>query len=257
MGFNPFGRGLGDQQDPHAAAMLWYAAARANEVGSRGPMGGAMAPAKDPAAKGKPRSSTKQLMEAWKAFHPKAPKTPSQSGIPGLGQTGGAPPPKPDPKKPPSNLQSMMDAQGQAQPPQPNPYSKEAQQMYQSMSGPYGPQAQQLYQAQHNPSRSGQDVFSQVVKDEGVSQQDAQNVWKAMMRESNGRNVMQDASTKDVNSGVDPAMGPLQIIGKTFAAHADPGWDRNDPYYSMRAAIRYARGRYGPGWSARMAASGY
>lgn len=104
---------------------------------------------------------------------------------------------------------------------------------------------------QNNPNLQGPDVFGAVVQDEGVSPAEAQLVWQGMMRESNGRNVLQQV--KDVNSGGNEAFGPLQIIPGTFNAYADPGWNRQNAYQSMRAAIRYARAKYGANWARVMA----
>ena len=51
----------------------------------------------------------------------------------------------------------------------------------------------------------------------------------------------------DVNSGGNEAMGLLQIIPGTFAAHRDPALpnDRTHPFANMVAALRYYRSRYG------------
>ncbi|ALC05914.1 hypothetical protein CDES_07525 [Corynebacterium deserti GIMN1.010] len=51
----------------------------------------------------------------------------------------------------------------------------------------------------------------------------------------------------DVNSGGNEALGLLQIIPGTFAAHRDPSLpnDRTDAWANMNAALRYYRSRYG------------
>ncbi|MGC4964239.1 tape measure protein [Gordonia sp. DT101] len=56
-----------------------------------------------------------------------------------------------------------------------------------------------------------------------------------------------EQQVQDVNSGVDPAVGLLQIIGRTFAANRDPNLpnDRKDPAANVVAALQYYIGRYG------------
>lgn len=51
----------------------------------------------------------------------------------------------------------------------------------------------------------------------------------------------------DVNSGGNEAVGLLQVIPGTFAAHRDPSLpnDRTDPWANMNAALRYYRSKYG------------
>ena len=52
---------------------------------------------------------------------------------------------------------------------------------------------------------------------------------------------------QDVNSGGNEAVGLLQVIPGTFAAHRDPELpdDRTDPWANMNAALRYYKARYG------------
>ena len=52
---------------------------------------------------------------------------------------------------------------------------------------------------------------------------------------------------QDVNSGGNEAVGLLQVIPGTFAAHRDPELpdDRTDPWANMNAALRYYKSRYG------------
>ncbi|UQE73837.1 tape measure protein [Gordonia sp. PP30] len=52
---------------------------------------------------------------------------------------------------------------------------------------------------------------------------------------------------QDVNSGTDPALGLLQVIGSTFTANRDPRLpdDRTDPAANIVAALRYYVGKYG------------
>lgn len=57
--------------------------------------------------------------------------------------------------------------------------------------------------------------------------------------------VMQQV--QDVNSGVDPAGGLLQVIGKTYQTYRDPALvdDRFNGFSNMNAALRYYKDRYG------------
>lgn len=50
-----------------------------------------------------------------------------------------------------------------------------------------------------------------------------------------------------MNSGGNEAVGLLQVIPGTFAAHRDPELpdDRTDPWANMNAALRYYKSRYG------------
>lgn len=98
--------------------------------------------------------------------------------------------------------------------------------------------------------------LDQVAAAEGLTPQEKMLVAKAMQRESGGRNIPQQVNDINMQKGT-PAFGPLQIIKPTFDRYADPGWDWHNPVQSMRAAVRYARARYGAGWAARMARSGY
>lgn len=52
----------------------------------------------------------------------------------------------------------------------------------------------------------------------------------------------------DVNTGVDPAVGIMQMIGATFRAHALPGMtNRLNPLHQMVSSFRYMLDRYGGG----------
>ena len=74
-----------------------------------------------------------------------------------------------------------------------------------------------------------------------------QDLMLAQIRSESGGNPSILQQIQDVNSGGNEAMGLLQIIPGTFAAHRDPALpnDRTDPWANMNAALRYYKSRYG------------
>lgn len=77
----------------------------------------------------------------------------------------------------------------------------------------------------------------------GVPESEFQWIKKKALQESGGRNILQQI--KDVNSGGNEAMGPMQIIPGTFQANMVPGYgDRNNPVHSIAAALNYIKRRY-------------
>lgn len=69
----------------------------------------------------------------------------------------------------------------------------------------------------------------------------------AQIASESGGNPGITQSVIDVNSGGNEAVGLLQVIPGTFAAHRDPSLpnDRRNPFANMVAALRYYRARYG------------
>ena len=74
-----------------------------------------------------------------------------------------------------------------------------------------------------------------------------QNLMLAQIKSESGGIPDQLQQVIDVNSGGNEAMGLLQIIPGTFAAHRDPALpnDRTDPWANLNAALRYYKSRYG------------
>ena len=63
--------------------------------------------------------------------------------------------------------------------------------------------------------------------------------------ESSGQNIWQQIEDYNTEIG-DPAFGPWQVIGSTFEAYKQPGYnDRFNPVHSGLASINYMRSRYG------------
>lgn len=74
-----------------------------------------------------------------------------------------------------------------------------------------------------------------------------QDLMIAQINTESGGNPSIIQQVQDVNSGGNEAVGLLQVIPGTFAAHRDPELpdDRTDPWANMNAALRYYKSRYG------------
>ena len=74
-----------------------------------------------------------------------------------------------------------------------------------------------------------------------------QDLMIAQIKTESGGNPSIVQGVQDVNSGGNEAVGLLQVIPGTFAAHRDPELpdDRTDPWANMNAALRYYKSRYG------------
>ncbi|MFJ7242819.1 transglycosylase SLT domain-containing protein [Streptomyces olivaceus] len=83
------------------------------------------------------------------------------------------------------------------------------------------------------------------------------NVLKAIQKESGGNPNAVNNWDSNAKAG-NPSKGLLQVILSTFNAYAGKYKSKGqlDPYANIYAAVRYARSRYGAGWSARMARPG-
>lgn len=83
------------------------------------------------------------------------------------------------------------------------------------------------------------------------------NVLKAIKKESGGNPNAVNNWDINAKNGV-ASRGLLQVIPPTFNAYAGKYKKRGitDPYANIYAAVRYAKSRYGSGWSARMARPG-
>lgn len=73
------------------------------------------------------------------------------------------------------------------------------------------------------------------------------NAMLRQIQSESGGNPSITQGVIDVNSGGNEAVGILQVIPGTFAAHRDPSLpdDRTDPWANMNAALRYYRSKYG------------
>ena len=113
-----------------------------------------------------------------------------------------------------------------------DPYSEEAQAYYRGLAGGGG-----------NYGNDLDGWIHQAMKLTGVGEDQFQWIKKKALQESGGRNVLQQI--KDVNSGGNEAMGPMQIIPGTFKSNMVPGYgDRNNPVHSIAAALNYILRRY-------------
>ncbi|MBZ6252196.1 transglycosylase SLT domain-containing protein [Streptomyces olivaceus] len=83
------------------------------------------------------------------------------------------------------------------------------------------------------------------------------NVLKAIQKESGGNPNAVNNWDSNAKAG-NPSKGLLQVILSTFNAYAGKYKSKGqlDPYANIYAAVRYARSKYGAGWSARMARPG-
>src|SRR5690606_20041292 len=100
-------------------------------------------------------------------------------------------------------------------------------------------------------------LVQEVLKELGLSSSHTGNVLKAIKKESGGNPRAINNWDSNAQRG-DPSRGLLQTIGATFNAYAGKYKSRGiyDPKANIYAAIRYAKARYGSGWSARMARPG-
>lgn len=101
-------------------------------------------------------------------------------------------------------------------------------------------------------------VASAVLRELGLLKGDnLSNVLRAIQKESGGNPRAINNWDINAQNGI-PSKGLLQTIDPTFNAWAGKYRSRGvyDPYANIYAAVRYARNRYGAGWSARMAQPG-
>jgi hypothetical protein len=72
----------------------------------------------------------------------------------------------------------------------------------------------------------------------GVDESWFEGLYHRAMVESNGQNIQQHASTRDINSGGNEAFGPWQFVQGTFNNFAEPGYeDWHNPYHQALAII--------------------
>lgn len=84
------------------------------------------------------------------------------------------------------------------------------------------------------------------MKRQGKSGQAEEDAWVRQIASESGGNPGIKQGIVDVNSGGNEAVGLLQIIPGTFAAHRDPELpnDRRNAWANVNAAIRYGHARY-------------
>lgn len=106
-------------------------------------------------------------------------------------------------------------------------------------------------------SRRWRSVVEQVLGQLGIGRGHVANILRAIQKESGGNPRAVNNWDSNARRGT-PSKGLLQTIGPTFNAFAGRYRNRGifDPFANIYAAVRYARNRYGRGWSARMAAPG-
>lgn len=87
------------------------------------------------------------------------------------------------------------------------------------------------------------------MKRQGKSSKAEEDAWIRQIQSESGGNPGIKQGIIDVNSGGNEAVGLLQIIPGTFAAHRDPELpnDRRNAWANINAAIRYGHARYGAG----------
>jgi len=87
------------------------------------------------------------------------------------------------------------------------------------------------------------------MKRQGKSSKAEEDAWIRQIQSESGGNPGITQGIIDVNSGGNEAVGLLQIIPGTFAAHRDPELpnDRRNAWANINAAIRYGHARYGAG----------
>ena len=87
------------------------------------------------------------------------------------------------------------------------------------------------------------------MKRQGHSSKAEEDAWIRQIQSESGGNPGIKQGIIDANSGGNEAVGLLQIIPGTFAAHRDPELpnDRRNAWANINAAIRYGHARYGGG----------
>ena len=105
---------------------------------------------------------------------------------------------------------------------------------------------------------SYRDMVTRILRELGMSvPYNLNNVLRAIQKESGGNPNAINRWDSNARAG-HPSQGLLQTIPSTFNAYA--GKYRHlgirNPYANVYAAIRYAKARYGAGWSSRMARPG-
>lgn len=87
------------------------------------------------------------------------------------------------------------------------------------------------------------------MKRQGHTSKAEEDAWIRQIQSESGGNPGIKQGIIDVNSGGNEAVGLLQIIPGTFAAHRDPELpnDRRNAWANVNAAIRYGHARYGAG----------
>src|SRR5699024_8182452 len=90
-------------------------------------------------------------------------------------------------------------------------------------------------------------VIAALKRNGWAATQREQDLMIAQINTESGGDPSIVQQVQDVNSGGNEAVGLLQVIPGTFAAHRDPELpdDRTDPWANMNAALRYYKSRYG------------